>query len=305
MKQGNLRKLGFHHIRCFNTVVRTGSFSEAAKTLNTAQPALSRIVKELEDILDIQLIIRSTRPIKLTLAGQVFHDHSKTILRQTEIALKDIQGISRGFTGVLRLALSDDVNVTVMSDLLAQFREKSPEIEIQFTEINIACQLAGLRKGDFDAGFARYPIEDSDIKSTCIYQEELVVVLPKRHPLLERKTIDLEDFLTQPLIYYHPRHVEGSYKQISKKINLTETKPNIIQHAKTFEFMLSLVSAGFGISMMGSSRIKVADLVNVTTRPFTEHITLDTYLMHPELPTDALKLLIDWANTRKHCIKAT
>ena len=294
----NIKGIEIRHIKAFDAVVKTRSFSEAAKQLNTVQPALSRCVKELEDIFHTQLIDRTTRPIKLTLAGETFHKHVRTILHRLEISVHDVHKISKSQHGSIKIAVSDDVNMSLISDILAQFREDSPEIEIQFVEVNLQTQLAGLRKGDFDAGFCRYPIgNDPEIKSICAYQENLIVVLPKRHPLLQEKTIEIDQFLSQGIIFYHPEHLQGSYQQVIQKITTTDIKPFISHYARSFEFMLSLVSAGFGISMMGESRKDTANSINVASRPFTNRITLDTYLLYSMRSSNILKPFIYRANS--------
>jgi len=303
----NIRSIEIRHIRAFDAVVKTGSFSEAAKTLHTVQPALSRCVKELENVLGATLIDRTTRPIRLSLAGESFHKHAKAIIHRLRISIQDIREISKGHHGVIKIAISDDINMSLISDLLAQFREDSPGVEIQFLEVNLTTLLNGLRKGDFDLGFCRYPLTDDPvIKSICAYQEELVVALPKRHPLLKERTILLDQFLTQPLIFYHPQQLQGSYQQISQKINLSEMQPMIVQYAKSFEFMLSLVAAGFGISMIGNSRKEIAHSANIATRPFATRLTLETYLLHSSsASSNALKSFIHRTNSLKNSINTT
>ncbi|CAK7009525.1 LysR family transcriptional regulator [Saezia sanguinis] len=306
MTDQNIRGIEIRHIRAFDAIVKTGSFSEAAKILNTVQPALSRCVKELENVLGAILIDRTTRPIRLSLAGESFHKHAKAIIHRLRISIQDIQEISKGHHGTIKIALSDDINMSLISDLLAQFREDSPGVEIQFLEVDLSTLLTGLRKGDFDLGFCRCPVADDPvIKSICTYQEEFFAVLPKRHPLLKNKAIELDQFLSQPLIFYHPQQLQGSYQQVSKKINLCETQPMIVQYAKSFELMLSLVAAGFGISLIGSSRKEIAHSVNVATRPFATRLTLETYLLHASASSSALRSFIHRTHTLQNNINTT
>ena len=285
-------RIGLKHIRCFDAIVKTGSFSEAARLLHTVQPALSKYIKELEDILSTRLICRDTRPIRLTLAGESFKNHAANLLQYLDKAIQEIQSISKGYNSVLRIARSDDVNFVTLSDFLSEFRECCPEIEIKFISVDYESQLSGIKTGAFDAGFCRYPAEDPQLITTQIYHEDLVAVLPKHHPLSNYPGIKLEQFLCEPLIFYHPEEIKGSYKQVLNKISRTKAQLNIVQSANSFEFMLSLVAAGFGISLMGSSRVPMSRHANIVIRPFAQPITLETYLVYPMEGSNALKRFI-------------
>ncbi|MDO9712922.1 LysR family transcriptional regulator [Paracraurococcus lichenis] len=76
------------HLRYFVAVAETGSFTQAAaQRLHTAQPSLSRQIRDLEDMLQVPLIIRGPRNLSLTPAGQVFLEHARIVLAQVDAAI--------------------------------------------------------------------------------------------------------------------------------------------------------------------------------------------------------------------------
>src|SRR4249919_3428730 len=83
------RAMELRHLRYFIAVAEEGSFTQAAeKRLHTAQPSLSRQIRDLETILHVRLIIRGPRGLSLTPAGQIFLEHARLILSQADAAIE-------------------------------------------------------------------------------------------------------------------------------------------------------------------------------------------------------------------------
>src|SRR3546814_94714 len=132
------------HLRCFLAVAEELHFARAAERLHIEQSPLSLAIKDLEEELGVVLFARTTRSTRLTRAGQLFLEHVPRVFIALQQARDSAQAVSNGFHGQLRVALSDGISPTHLSELLALCRQDEPEIDIRFFEVPLAQQIKGL-----------------------------------------------------------------------------------------------------------------------------------------------------------------
>lgn len=190
------------HLRYFVAVAEEGSLTVAAeRRLHTAQPSLSRQLRDLEQEVGATLFIRSARGVALTPAGQAFLEHARRALQSAADAVAAARraarpskpGFAVGFltgqevdwlshvTHLLRGQLKD-IDFRVMSDF-------SPEIG------------AAIQRGEIDLGFCRVEPQP-DVTYKVIAHEPILVVLPRDHPLAARSAIDVRDIDPASFIGY-------------------------------------------------------------------------------------------------------
>lgn len=270
------------HLRYFIAVAEELHFARAAERLHIEQSPLSRAIKDLEYDLDVQLLERTTRSTRLTWAGQVFLDEAKRVLSAMDQAKASAKAAATGYRGTLRIALSDGIDPVRLAALLAQCREEEPDVEIRLFEVPLSQQLKGLRDGVYDAGFAQASDVGEDIVDQPVWSNSLVIAVPARHPLLARKRIPLEELIHYPLILCHPEICEGCYRQIERILRTVDVEPIVAEHAATFDLMMTLVAAGYGLSFASESHMMVCRHPEVVARPLAgrAHL-LTTYLLRP------------------------
>lgn len=270
------------HLRYFIAVAEELHFARAAERLHIEQSPLSRAIKDLEHDLDVQLLERTTRSTRLTWAGQVFLDEAKRVLSAVDQAKASTKAAATGYRGTLRIALSDGIDPVRLAALLAQCREEEPDVEIRLFEVSLAQQLKGLRDDLYDAGFSQAVDVGEDIVVQPVWSDPLVIAVPARHPLLARKRIALEELIRYPLVLCHPEICEGCYRQIERILRTVDVEPVVAEHAATFDLMMTLVAAGYGLSFASESHMMVCRHPEVVARPLAgrAHL-LTTYLLRP------------------------
>jgi DNA-binding transcriptional LysR family regulator len=271
----------FRHLRYFIAVAEELHFARAAMRLHIEQSPLSRAIKDLEYDLDVQLFERTTRSTRLTWAGQVFLAEAQRVLSALEQAKASAKAAAAGFRGTLRIALSDGVALPRLASLLAQCREEDPEVDVRLFEVPLAQQLKGLRGDLYDAGFAHMPDVGDGIASQPAWSDALVIAVPPRHPLLVHRCIPLEELVRYPLVLCHPGSCEGFHWQIMRLLRTVDTEPIIAEHVATFDLMMTLVAAGYGLSFANESHLATCHS-HVVTRPLAGRpVPLTTYLLRP------------------------
>lgn len=270
------------HLRYFIAVAEELHFARAAERLHIEQSPLSRAIKDLECDLDVQLLERTTRSTRLTWAGQVFLDEARRVLATLEQAMASTKAAATGYRGTLRIALSDGTDPLRLAALLAQCREEEPDVEVRLFEIPLAEQVKGLRGGLYDAGLAQAADVGEGIVVQSVWNDPLVIAVPARHPLLAHKRIPLTELVRYPLVLYHPELCEGCYRQIERILRTVDVEPIVAEHVATFDLMMTLVAAGYGLSFASESHMMVCRHPEVVARPLAgrAHL-LTTYLLRP------------------------
>ncbi len=285
----------FRHLRCFLAVAEELHFARAAERLHMEQSPLSRAIKELEEDLGMQLFIRTSRSTRLTLAGRLLMESAPRVFTALEQVRESVKAAANGFHGQLRIALSDGVTPSRLPALLARCREEDPETEIRLLEVSLAQQIKGLHDDLYDAGFSMADEVGDGIIVEPAWEDELMVAVPARHPVLVHKRIPLEEVLRHPLVLGDPAVCEGHARQIDRILRRQEREPLIVQHVATFDVMMTLVSAGLALGLAGAAHIASSREPGVVGRPLAGHPPmLTTYLLRRDAePSQALARFIE------------
>lgn len=283
------------HLRCFLVVAEELHFARAAERLHIDQSPLSRTIKELEAELGAHLFIRSTRSTQLTRAGRSLLEHVPRIFAAVGQARDSVKSASNGFDGQLRIALSDGTNLFRLPVLLARGREEDPEVEIRLFEVPLIQHIRGLHDDLYDAGFAMTDDVGDGILATPAWEEELMVAVPARHPLLAYKRIPLEEVLRYALVLADPAVCEGHALQVDRFLRKQDQGPLISQHVATFDVMMTLVSAGLALGLVGAAQILSSREPGVSVRPLAgKPLMLKTYLLRRDAePSEELARFIE------------
>ena len=272
------------HLRCFIAVAEELHFARAAARLHIEQSPLSRIIKELEYRLGVQLFERTTRRTRLTWAGEVLLEEARRIFAVVDQAQASVKSAAAGFRGRIRVALSDGIPQTRLAALLAQCREEEPEVDICLSEVFVSEQLKGLNDGLFDVGLAQYEEVGEGLIAEPVWFDPVVVTVPSRHPLLTYKCIPLEEVVRYPLVLCDPKVCEGFWNQLQRILATVDSQLTIAEQVPTLDLMMALVAAGYGLGFSSQARITELNNPDVVARPLAGcPALLTTYLIRPRM----------------------
>lgn len=268
------------HLRCFLAVAEELHFARAAERLHIDQSPLSRTVKELEEELGARLFVRTTRSTQLTRAGRLFLEHVQRVFATLDQARDSVKSVANGFHGQLRIALSDGITPSRLPALLAQCREEDPEVEVRLFEVSLAQQIKGLHDDLYDAGFSMAEDAGDGIVVSPAWDDELMVAVPARHPVLAFKQVPLKEVLRYPLALGDPAVCEGHARQVDRILRKLDQEPLIAQRVATFDVMMTLVSAGLALGLAGEAHISSSREPGVVARRLAgKPPMLTTYLL--------------------------
>lgn len=240
------------HLRYFVALAEERHFGRAARRLRIAQPPLSRQIQALEAELGFLLLSRTRRNVELTPAGEAFLAHTRRVFEALELAVREARRAHAGETGRLVVGYPSSVAFSGLTELLKAFRTRAPGVALTVRELPPQEQLEALKDGRIDVGFIRGPSHEPDVMTRRVRSEPLVVALPSQHPLRARKRIALELLAKEPFVAF-PRHRGPAFFDLLMRLcHEAGFTPRIVQEAPLLD-LVSLVAAGFGVSLVPSS----------------------------------------------------
>lgn len=238
------------HLRYFVAVAEEGSLTLAAeRRLHTAQPSLSRQIRDLEREVGTPLLARRARGIELTEAGRVFLDHARLALLQVEQAGEAARRAARPAKPTFVLGFLTGHEVTWLPEALRVMHDELPSIEITLASQS-SPELAGaLMRGQVDVAFLRRDDQAPGLVFKLVTREPLVAVVPRDHRLAARKSVRLQDFAGE--IFINPTRSAPALKAVidryAKRSGVTLSPQ---YEAENLVMATSLVASTGGVTLL-------------------------------------------------------
>jgi DNA-binding transcriptional LysR family regulator len=243
------REIELRHLRYFLAVADALHFSKAAARLGMAQPPLSQQIRNLEQLVGHRLFDRTTRGVKLTLAGQLLAQRARTTIDKVQDDLAQVRRLGRGEEGTLTIGFSGSVMFTELPAAIESFRRRYPKVELRLREMVTAAQIAALLDGTLDLAFLRDGDPTEGIVTTTVLREPYVAVLPASHGLARKHSLQIGDLRREPFIFFARRMGPLSFDRTMACCEQHGFRPNIVQEAPQWPTLVRLVAAGLGVSL--------------------------------------------------------
>jgi len=189
------------HLRYFIAVAEEGSLSLAAeKRLRTAQPSLSRQIRDVEDEVGVQLMTRSVHGVELTAAGRAFLDHARLAVTQAEAAKEAARRAAQPIKPSLALGFLSGTEMEWLPKAMRILHDELPNIEVKLSSDYSPKLAEALMKGRLDAAFMRPEPHAGSLVYRRLRKEPLILVFPSDHRLATRSAVNLREIKGEPFI---------------------------------------------------------------------------------------------------------
>lgn len=259
-------------LRVMKAIADEGSFTAAAAALGYSQPAISQMVRRLEQRTGTALVERVGRSVRLTEAGQVLARHAVAVLAALESAEEEVAAIAGLRAGRVRLMAFPSGSATLVPRALAQVRERYPQVSVHFAEAEPPESLAALRAGDCDIAVA-FTYEGTDLGRgeedldlfvvERLLDEEVRLVVPRNHRLADQKVARIGDLADEPWIAGCPR-CRGHLVQVC---DVAGFAPSVGYETEDYVAVLGFVAAGLGVALVPDLILRSASNPGVTVLP--------------------------------------
>lgn len=244
--------MNLRDLRYLVAVADKRHFGQAAAACFVSQPTLSTQLRKLEETLEVQLVERSSRQVRLTPMGEAVAARAREILRLSSDLVDFARSQGDPLAGELRLGLLPTIAPYLLPHLVPMMRAELPRLRVSLIEEQTRDCLTGLAAGTIDAAMVALPVEGADrYAGTFLYREPFVLALPagRQHEgRLEPVTADLATLADQPILLLEEGHCLRD--QALDVCALAGAREASGFRATSLETLRQLVVAGVGITLL-------------------------------------------------------
>lgn len=235
----------------FIKTVELGSFSKAAAAMQYSQPAISKMVKELESELGLTLIERGSGELTLTSEGKMLLPYIRSICddcgRLTQ-KLSDMHELKSGF---IRIGAFSSVTTYYLPDIIKRFNEDYPGVDFEMLSGDYGEIESWVAEGRVDCGILPLPLTQN-LDTVPLYRDDYMAILPKDHPLAMLDKIPVSAFGEYPFMLCE----KGGKSTISYYLEQHGVVPDIHFTSWDDYTIMRLVEGGLGISIITASMLR-------------------------------------------------
>ncbi len=239
--------MDFKQLESFAAVVRLGSFTRAAQHLYLSQPTVSAHVRALEEELGVPLLLRTTKSLDITPAGQRVYEH---VLQMLELRDRMVRETRPEEKTILHLGASTIPASYILPQVLPEFSARHPNCFFVIHQSDSRGVAEGVARGEFDLGLTGSPAEGVVCEPFC--EDRMVLITPVTEQYLAltgRRETPLQELLRAPIILREP----GSQKNADRflhKLGIREEQLRITARINDPEAIKNLVAGGLGVSIL-------------------------------------------------------
>lgn len=249
--------IALQHLRYAVAAADHGSFRRAAEALMLKQSTLSRVIRQLEEAIEVTLFDRSSGGVQATTAGHDFLRMARSILGQMEALVASAHSNGRGEAGRLTVGFYTSLSAGNLRATLVDFRRRFPQIELGMIERSRSDLVVALQNGSLDVAVFAGEIPLLDSKFVSLWSERILVALPEAHSLASRNYIYWTDLRTETILLTQCDPGRELEDLLIAKLVAPNDRPKIGRQDVSRGIIKSLISAGFGVSLVTESDIGV------------------------------------------------
>jgi len=244
-----LKNMDQNQLKAFIAIAETGSFSQAAEQLFLTQPAISKRLAQLEEQLGTRLFDRISRTIDLTEAGQTLLPKAYALLRDMDDIKRSITNLTGEISGTLTLGISHHLGLHRLPPYLQAFNESYPGVQLDIEFLDSEVAYDAVQQGKVELGIITLADQSSpNITSLPLWEDPLVFVAAKNHPLAKQRQITLEQLVEYDAIFPGLNTFTGRITDTLFQDHALKLKVSLTTHY--LETIKMMVSIGLGWSLL-------------------------------------------------------
>lgn len=256
----------FGTLRALTTAIDEGSLRNAARRLGVSQPALTKMIRELENELGAKLLVRTTQGVMPTAQGKVLYEHARNVARELGTATDRIGQLSGRMSGELSVAAVPLAVMLLIPETLRTFSGEFPEIRLRVSEELYFAQLQRLRKNEVDVVVGGIPqgLASGDFVVEALMTTTMVVVVRKGSALAGAKS--LRELGNARWVYTGANSEEGYAKTLFESHGLPAPPVGAVVNSTLA--LLSIVGNGDFVALMPEQIVRhplAAQFLSVVT----------------------------------------
>lgn len=296
--------LDLKKLRYLDAIYKYGSFTQASKELFVSQPAISAAITSLEKQLGVELLIRNSKSVTFTPAGERFMIYTQHILQECEKAEQDMKYMSKTYDQTLRMGLSPFLSHHLLPYLYDTFISTRKNAQMQIFEGTMSNHISMIRDGNLDLTYNALPnVPVEDIITEKVTSAQIYAILPHDHELAAYPEIELSMLNGESVSL--PDKNSKIYAMMMHQFRTHGVVPRELSFHEQMICMFDMVKYGHYICFVNEGAflsLRDAD-PKLVARPMADPITFDIgFIMRKDIPLPKIgHELIDYIkNTSQH-----
>jgi DNA-binding transcriptional LysR family regulator len=207
------RQLRLRDLHAFFVVVQQGSMAKAAVQLGVSQPAVSKVISDLEHALGVRLLDRSTKGVEPTVYGRALLKRGKAAFDELRQGIRDIEFLADPASGEVKIGCPAGVGATLLLRIVEQFMEKYPRVVMHVDAVTDPQTFPGLHDRKYDLYVTLLPLPEhrvpEGLDAEFLFSDPLVIAAGKHHRWANRRKIDFAELVGEPWLF--PRTDSWNY----------------------------------------------------------------------------------------------
>lgn len=259
-------------IQLFMAVADQQSFTRAAEQTYLTQPSLSKIVKRMEEELQVELFDRSTRHLWLTDAGKIVYQQGQKSLEslsELKILLDELRNVK---AGKIKIGIPPLVGTLIFPDIALKFHAKYPKVWLQLIEFGAKRIVNLVEESKVDLGISVLPVDEDKLNVYPFISDEFVVFIYDDHPLAKKKELAISELKHENFIIF-----SNDFTLHDSVINACRDngfEPNVSYETSQWDLITELVAAKMGIALLPKSIFYKQNQSNVKMVPIKDSVFL-------------------------------
>jgi DNA-binding transcriptional LysR family regulator len=264
------------HLRYFVGVAEALSFTKAAEKLHTAQPSLTRQIKDLEEELGVRLLNRTKQQVTLTDEGRSFLVDAKRVLALAAETVESVRRLRSGETRALNVGYVSNLFYDLLPNTLSSFHQSFPTVSVNLFDLSCGEQFRALEDGKLDLGFVglHEAIARRGLEFRSIASYKTVAALPKDNPMVSHPTVELKALASMFFIGMSETSYPGYRDWLTKTCRRAAFTPKVLQDVDLERTMIHAVAAGLGVALV-PEQLKKLEHDNVVFRPLNPTVATE------------------------------
>jgi DNA-binding transcriptional LysR family regulator len=266
--------MDFRQVEAYWAIIRCGSVTAAARSLNVSQPAISKTIRRAEDQLGIRLFERIGNRMLPTAEAEALFPSVDRLIHDIERLKTQASDLGSMQKGVLRIGVSSAIAAAMIPRAVAAFQVAYPQVQIIAMLLPAADLVEKLHASAIDVGFALSRADDSVTTAMEIATTRIACLVPARHTLAAREVIRPADLCGDPIISFPPDSLFG-------RALVEAFRAHDVPWQIAIQVHLSMQAAMFVQSGCGIALVEAVDLPEVVCRPFEPAMVFPIYELSP------------------------
>src|SRR5262249_14737828 len=253
------RQLRLRDLHAFFTVVRSGSMAKAARQLGVSQPAVSKVIGDLEHALGVRLLERSSRGVEPTVYGSALLKRGTAAFDELRQGIRDIEFLADPATAEVKIGCPVGIGNTLMLQLIDPFIKKYPRVALHVDSVTNPQAFPGLFDRTYDLYITLLPLPERRVPDGLhvefLFSDPLVIAAGNRHRLANRRKVDFAELVEEPWIL--PRTDSWNYICVTDAFRARRlAPPKVVLWSNIVPLRNQLIATGRFVTALSISNIK-------------------------------------------------